>query len=636
MANNITKYSDAEIDTVIKRSINECLKMNPDFHKSDTLVIVTYSIMKAIFIKEKKHIILDAPTGTGKSVIGYLSHFCYTYINYVLTEELIDDMPTAENFNLYSAETKSYLLTSSKILQEQIDGDFTRFNIEDYFSMLKGIVNYECTFSTEQTGQYHSYAERYCMGMDSKDKQMLPCYQTCPYINKRFKTSGSSCAVLNYPFFLNILKSETNPFFKKRDLTICDEAHLIPEVVQNQFNIELTQMNLIRVMKMMNGIEINFPKVFGDELYNLQDKLGLCFKFFTIEKIDLSLIKVYVDAYRSLVNELTEAIDKHSKNESVGKVISEMFGKDAKRLLVGLEYMNYDEFVEDLQKRPEDTYIKSEFVGVTQHKTLGENLPEGNYKLYKHVIKDLSETEMCRKYFLTKVDVAIYMSATLGNMNDFGKLIGLEPHEFEGFRLTSNFNFDKSPIFICKSGYLNWINFQGNIDKCINDTLRVCEHLHPKDKGIIHTSTFQIAEMIQQRVETKQCGVTNPKRYLFYRTSQEKEACIDLMKSNSIIPYIIIGPSLYEGIDLKDDYGRFNVLVKAPYSGMDDYTKEKMVRYPFWYERVVLEKIEQSIGRTNRHIDDWSKTYLIDSSLEKLVSKLPEHITKRLKYQKIY
>ena len=62
---------------------------------------------------------------------------------------------------------------------------------------------------------------------------------------------------------------------------------------------------------------------------------------------------------------------------------------------------------------------------------------------------------------------------------------------------------------------------------------------------------------------------------------------------------------------------------------------QKMKRFPFYYERETLEKIMQAIGRTNRHKNDWSVTYLLDSGLPKLIWKLPEYITSRMKNKKI-
>lgn len=121
-------------------------------------------------------------------------------------------------------------------------------------------------------------------------------------------------------------------------------------------------------------------------------------------------------------------------------------------------------------------------------------------------------------------------------------------------------------------------------------------------------------------------------RFLFYSDSKEKEIAIKQMYLGGSIKYIICGPSLYEGLDLKHALGRFNILVKVPYAGMSDYTKAKMARYPQWYQNTTIEKICQAIGRTDRDKTDWSVTYLMDSGFKKLLSSLPQYIIKRVKY----
>lgn len=626
----VNDYTNEQLNLIIKKSIRQCLDFVPEVHKSDSLVLVLYNVLKTVYIEKIEHVVLSAPTGSGKSVIGYMLNFCFMFIeNYLITGKIPVDYT---EYDPYMAGKQTYMLTSSKMLQEQLEGDFDRFNINDYFSMLKGTKNYECTKQTEETKIFHDYSERYCVGMTMPQKEALDCFGTCPYIQQRYKTSDSNCSVLNYSYFLNVLKSPNNPFFRVRDFTISDEAHLIPEIILNQFNIELTQFPLLRIQKVIQGIEINFPKLFEDVLYDLQTDLGDCFRFFTIDKINLDFIEAYVNSYKELVKKLKASYDVQAEKNPV---LKEMFNKEINKIVQALEYMDYSEYITDLKTRPGDTFIKSEYIGVTQYNTMGANLQQGSYKYYKHTVNDMSEAAMCRKYYLTKVKVCIYMSATIGNMVEFSELMGLEKSQWKGFRLQSNFDFSKSPIHIVKSGYLNYNNFNSQIDKCLLDTLRVCEHLHPKEKGIIHTSTFIISNLLKDKVLSLQGGVTNPKRYLFYSNSEEKDSCIELMKANTSIPYIIIGPSLYEGLDLKHDQGRFNILIKAPYSGMNDYVKEKMKRYPFWYERSVLEKMAQAIGRTNRAIDDWSHVYLIDSVLEKLVFKLDEHITSRLRYTKI-
>jgi len=621
MSENINK---SQLDSLIKESIRECLKLNPQFSPTNTLVTTTYHILTNLFVNETKYIFLEAPTGSGKSVIAYLLHFCYVYINNKLFD--ISEGFNNDDKNISQAQN-TYLLTSSKMLQSQLEGDITRFNLEKFLTMIKGVKNYECTKQTKDTGIYHNYSERACIGMSTAEKEQLDCYDTCPYIQKRFEASTKDCTILNYSFFLHSLKNPYNVYFGTRRLTIADEAHLIPDIVLGMYNIELTMYKANMLLKLINQISINFGKQLDNEIYSLRETIGGMFKIFLNPKPNLEDVKLYFLHYNLVVNEITIINDLMKTNP----VFVEMFDKDIKKHIEDLKNYDSSEYLESLTLRESDCFIQTESIGNQVLEEIGD-LKLGSYKVYRHNVYDLNESELCRKHFISKVSDCIFMSATLGNIEEFAIMMGLKKDEYVGFRLDSNFNFDKSPIYLTKSGYLNYTNFQKNIDKVLYDALRLCEHFHPNEKGIIHTATFQISNMLRDMVYNKLGGVTNPKRYLFYSNPEEKEACIELMKAETNINYIIIGPSLYEGIDLKDDMGRFNILIKTPYSGISDYTRKKMELYPFWYNRQTLEKLIQSIGRTNRHIDDYSTTYILDSTAEKLVFQMPEFMVKRIQF----
>lgn len=617
--------TNQEIDVLIKESIRECLKLNPKFNKSETLILTTYNILKSLFIDRKKYILLEAPTGSGKSVIGYLIHFCYVYITNVLNESEIDFEISDEQNHKIIKPRNTYLLTSSKMLQEQLSNDITKFSLDEYLIMLKGVKNYECEKLTKETGMYHNYSERFCMGMSMEDKEQLECFSTCKYIQIRNEASLKDCTILNYSYFLNVLKNPMNPFFGTRDLTIADEAHLIPDIVLGMYNIEMTQYTLNKFLKLANQIEINFRNSLNNEIFDLKIIFGDAFQLFYKQNPTLEDVKNYFHLIKEIVKSL-KAI-KSTFNDN--KVFQSMFEKDFKSLGEDIKFLDNDDYIESLEKRPEDTFIKTELVGHFAIEKMGNN-PAGSKSIYKHTVYDLSESDLCRKYFLSKVDSCIFMSATLGNIEEFAQLMGMDKSEYSGFRLSSNFNFNNSPILLTKSGYLDYKNFNNNIDKVLYDAIYICENLHLKDKGIIHTSTFNIALKLKEKINSG--NVSNPRRYLFYSTSEEKEACIEMMKSESNIGYVIIGPSLYEGLDLKQEKGRFNIIVKVPYSGIDEYTKKKMQRFPFWYLRQTLEKLIQAIGRTNREIDDWSKTYILDSGADKIVYNMPEFMVERLKH----
>lgn len=611
----------------IINAIKFCLKLNPLIKSTPTLINTVYSILTELYLKDKKYVIVEAPTGSGKTIIGFIANFC---IQYLYCNEYLDNVDFETRLPEFAGT--SYFLTSSKMLQEQIDRDLDRFEFRDYISMLKGVNNYECTHATEiaksqsKFDKYLTekdianisvkYSDRSCIGLKKEEiERDYPCFYTCPYKVARDETSGKTSAILNYAYFLNIMKSEFNPYFGKRPITVCDEAHLIPDIICNMFNIEITQYSLNRALKIINELEYSY----GNSItLNLKNLLNPCFKIFSKDAIVFQDIMDYhtnlrefYSIFKNVHKLIPESIESH-------KIPIAKLDESLKDHLTRLNHT-----IEFLIKRPEDIFIESEFVFKN----------ELNLNIYKHILKDLAEAELVKEHFLKKIDKAVFMSATLGDLNEFSHIMGIDEKDFSGFRLKSNFDFEKSPVYLNRSAYLNYANFDNNIDSVLNDTIKICENYHQHEKGIIHTSTFKITELLKAKIISGK--VTRPERYLFYKTSEEKESCIALMQKD-MFPYIIIGPSLYEGLDLVDDLGRFNILVKVPYAALTPYIKKKIERFPFWYKRNTLEKIVQAIGRTNRHVNDYSTTYLLDSLFDKIIYETNEIIINRIQYKKIY
>lgn len=618
--------TEAEIISAIKT----CLKVSPLIKPSKTLINSVFSIMKSLFIDNKKYAILEAPTGSGKTIIGFMSYFCVQYLVHLKEYEtnIITERPS-------SVKQLSYFMTSAKMLQEQIDQDLNRFDFREYIFMLKGVDNYDCTFATKQVEEHFklsgfypvdsktgntikrvSYANRPCKGLSKKARQEMysDCDESCPYQCARAEASQKSNTVLNYAYFLNVMKAKFNPFFGKRFLAISDEGHLIPDIVANTFNYEFTQYAINQVFNLNQEIELCSPA--NDSIRIIKDECLNNFQLFKDKLNRLSVIVKYFDSL-GIINDELKIMIKNSSYETWKVQLTNNIERIEERL------ENSENFIKLVNERPNDIYFESE--QIANDKTTGA-------KVFKHIVKDLSESEMVRDNFLSKLDKGIFMSATLGNIDEYAHLMGMEKDSYVGLYLPSQFDFSQSPIIVCKSGWLNYQNFDSNIDKVLMDCLKICNQKHPNEKGIIHTATFKISNLLKDKINA---GLVPDKtRFLFYQNSQEKEQFVELMK-NSTKPYIIVGPSLYEGLDLKDDLGRLNILIKVPYAAMTDYIKKKIERYPFWYKRNTMEKIEQAIGRTNRHVNDYSSTYLLDSGFDKVIYECPEHITKRIVYEKI-
>lgn len=573
-----------------------------------TTVSAVYNILKAFYIDGKQYVLLNAPTGSGKSIIGLMTAISVNYLSQYFEGQ--DENPGF-----------SYYLTSTKSLQEQMDRDINNFKIEDV-NMLKGTDNYDCTFGNDYLRNKkgltdfnrQTYRTAWCEGLPKEERagsQYSECAITCPYEVQRWVTSKSKVAILNYHYFLNIKRSDFNPYFVNRELAICDEAHMLPEIVESFCSMDFN-INVTRNIK-------HFCQLYSDGARSDDILLDLITTMPNIENwfkqsLNYDNFIQFIDEYSDFLLDAIEFVSSKINSSNMDLTVS--------RLLSSIKsaYAVTQNVTTVAKTNIKNVYIES-------------NTTETEY--YKHSIKNLKETELIQEHFVKKVGKLLMMSATLGNLNDFADTMGFESDTVAKFNIRSSWSYDNSPIYLTESGYLNYSNFNKNIDKVIDHCLYICEYYHPKEKGIIHTATFDINNRIKNLLGELPPDYNNFKRrFLFYENSDEKEKNIEKLKSEDY-PYILIGPSLSEGIDLDDDNGRFNILIKVPYPQINSMTKRKMDISPLWYKRVTIEKVIQSIGRTNRNKDDFSTVYLLDKGFDRLVWDMDEHITKRLEYIRI-
>ena len=88
---------------------------------------------------------------------------------------------------------------------------------------------------------------------------------------------------------------------------------------------------------------------------------------------------------------------------------------------------------------------------------------------------------------------------------------------------------------------------------------------------------------------------------------------------------VLISPSLYQGVDLKDELSRFQVLVKVPYPDLSERgTRVKMERDQGWYDWQTALRLVQTYGRSIRTDTDHAVTYVFDSNFPWFVRRHQE------------
>ena len=88
-----------------------------------------------------------------------------------------------------------------------------------------------------------------------------------------------------------------------------------------------------------------------------------------------------------------------------------------------------------------------------------------------------------------------------------------------------------------------------------------------------------------------------------------------------------MSPSVSEGVDLKDDLARFQIILKVPFGNLGDpWMKAKLTRSGEWYENRASTEVAQMIGRVVRSETDYGITYILDSAFGRIKKHLPSYV----------
>jgi len=146
---------------------------------------------------------------------------------------------------------------------------------------------------------------------------------------------------------------------------------------------------------------------------------------------------------------------------------------------------------------------------------------------------------------------------------------------------------------------------------------------HKNEKGIIHTTSYSQLQFIKDKI-----GKENADRLIETGSSLDRSEVLEKHYSSKR-PTVLISPSLHLGVDLKDDFSRFQVIVKVPYPDLTDKRISKMKeRDPKWYTWNTVLRLVQAYGRSVRSKDDYATTYILDSSISYLLKNAEGFVPK--------
>ncbi|XP_053964486.1 ATP-dependent DNA helicase DDX11 [Anastrepha ludens] len=132
------------------------------------------------------------------------------------------------------------------------------------------------------------------------------------------------------------------------------------------------------------------------------------------------------------------------------------------------------------------------------------------------------------------------------------------------------------------------------------------------------------------------------------RLLSDYSAAIEANGSGGALLFSVVGGKLSEGLNFADDLGRCIIVVGMPYPNRQSVELQERMRYldetlgmgagNEYYENLCLKAVNQCIGRSVRHINDYACVLLVDERYckEGIRAKLPEWITRSLQIPKTF
>ena len=478
-------------------------------------------------------------------------------------------------------QESAHILTSTKQLQDQYSSDFR-------FPVVKGKSNFRCDIPNS-TGMFPPVSKGRCV-IDWKLKD-CPHYATfeeyqahknkqcnrdskcenlkdnklCSYYNQKWLGFKAPITVYNYPFLLSEMKYAAD--VPHRKLLVCDEVHDLEKQIVGFASFSLKSSALKKF----------HDQVRPEEEFIIPNK-G--------EDEPIAWIDVLVDIEDFLKEFSDLTIEEDIEQDQVA--ISKEMLKDI------------ESFEADLKANPTNWVINNtKLSGNSIEEVVFQPIHVGNYTFP----------------LFNVADSVLLMSATVFSKERLCKALGISVNEASFIQiLESTFPVDHRPIFAMNTAKLNRETMDTALPKITQMIDKIMFH-YKYERGIIHTTSYRQTNYILQNISK-----TNRARL---KTTEGKSNRTELMKKHdSSDASVLISPSLHQGVDLKDESSRFQIIMKVPFPDLSQKrTKIKLKRDREWYDWQTALRLVQTYGRSIRSEDDYAATYILDTNFTHFIQK---------------
>ena len=458
----------------------------------------------------------------------------------------------------------AYLLTSQKLLQDQYEREFG-----EALQLVKGRDNYLCERYPPHTRVTTTH------GLCRRPRGPL-CQ--CPYARAKLAALNGPIFCTNTAYFLTLRQWQREQL-RRRRLLIVDEAH----------NLE---SQLVRVFTVTFAPD-QMKAWFGGPL----PRLGSA------------------DEYRILFEDHVTRLDAEL-------TLIDTRLEDLRPPGLGVEdLLFYPLTAEEQALLEQRDLLDSALARLRFFLDAGDTewivrYPDGLVATLELV--PLTVSAMAPALLWDAADVVVLSSAFMGRREVIAGYFGLEPEAVHALASASPFAVEQRRIEYHPVGILSKATLP-ELEPALFDDVAAILARHRAEKGLVHAASYVAARRLLAHLAER--APDQHRRVIFVESSEAKARALEHHRV-SPLPTVLLSPSLREGVDLPDDFLRFQIVTKMPYPDLGDpWTAARQQRDPRWYALETAKALVQAYGRSCRHAADHGVTYVLDGQFARFVQR---------------
>jgi len=532
------------------------------------------AIAKVVMAMEKmdKDVVqLDAPTGSGKSLILHTAAKVYyekkkaeiSNAGMRMAGSIMGDdggAPEAINEGIF-------FTTPLNALVDQIDSD--EF-IEPYAVTLKGRNNYQCTHPEDMGTDVN---EAICQRQQDFECEIK---NSCTYYGRKYEALQHPELVTSMSYLMaeGMIPAGVEGTFGNRDVLIVDECQKLEDFAMNFISFTVSKQTV--------------PEdVYGQLTLPDEDR-----------EEDVDYLIEWVR--KRLLTAVNSAIEYRESQT--------LMSKDESNELESLQQfrMRVKNFLDDVA---ENDWIAQIDVQIKKNKP----------NVHKLVFKPVEVGRFLENLLWSRADKIILSSATIPQ-GDWMYEIGLGGHEAGKVKVPSTFPIENRPINVDEAvGKMTYNEREATAPKMAKKIKDIAQ-FHD-GKGMVHCRSYGIAKLLKEAFWDIGQGKWFNQNVMMQDKYDREGSLEDWQRSDTQLFFSV---AMDEGVSLDHDKCRFQILAKTLYKSMADnrvkYRVQERNEWD-WYNRHAAIQIAQAYGRAVRGPDDWAVFYILDSSAVGLIER---------------